>query len=221
MKPALALLVVAACGDSGARSPQLLDANATINDSGSSDAPSIPHGLLVSWKAMPPLPGPLKPDLMVTSATFNISRLQVIGDNGQPMTSTPFAIEWSAETFGDPATIAFSSAPGGLYSQVAIEVEPTATASYEIRGTVKVGAITKPFFIHDTADVDIDITGYTIAFAPGTDATLPIKIDLKPPVESVDFAMVQDVSGTLDMGPSDPQMAELRDRLDDAFKRGP
>jgi hypothetical protein len=93
--------------------------------------------------------------------------------------------------------------------------------SYEITGTVKVGATTKPFRIHDTADVDLDVTGYNVAFSPGTDATLPIKVDLKPPVESVDFAMVPDVGGTLDMGPSDPQMGQLRDKLDDAFKRGP
>jgi len=221
MKSLLPLLVVAAgCGDSGGMNPTLTDASASSDASSSSDAAPVPHGLLVSWKAMPPLPGPLKVDLAVTSATFNISRLQVIGDNGQPMT-TAFSLGWSAETFGDPPTIAFSNAPGGLYSQLAIEMQQVGMVSYEITGTVKVGATTKPFRIHDTTDVDLDITGYNIAFAPGTDATLPIKIDLKPPVEAVDFAMVQDVGGTLDMGPSDPQMPQVRDKIDDAFKRGP
>jgi hypothetical protein len=199
--------------------PTLTDASVSNSDASSSDAAPVPHGLLVSWNAMPPLPGPLKVDLTVTSATFNISRLQVIGDNGQPMTSA--TIGWSAETFGDPPTIAFTNAPGGLYSQLTIEMQQAAMVSYEITGTVKVGATTKPFRIHDTADVDLDITGYNVAFSPGTDATLPIKVDLKPPVESVDFAMVTDVGGTLDMGPSDPQMQQVRDKLDDAFKRGP
>jgi hypothetical protein len=156
----------------------------------------------------------------VTSATFNISRLQVIGDSGQPRTSA-FPIAWSGETFGDPPTIGFSSAPGGLYSQVTIEMQQVGMASYEIRGTVKVGPTTKPFHIRDTAEVTIDITGYNVPFSPGSDAILPIKVDLRPPIESVDFAIVQDMNGTLEMGPTDPQMSELRDKLDDAFKRGP
>lgn len=222
MKYLLLLVVVAAgCGDSGGMSPQTLDAAASNNDASSSDAAPVPHGLLVSWNAMPALPGPLKTDLAVTSAKFNISRLQVIGDNGQPMTMAPFAIGWSAETFGDPPTIGFSNAPGGLYSQITLEMQPVGMVSYEIMGTVKVGATTKPFRIHDTANVDLDITGYNVAFAPGSDATLPIRVDLKPPVETVDFTMVPDVAGTLDMGPSDPQMSALRDKIDDAFKRGP
>jgi hypothetical protein len=198
------------------------DAHANLSDAASSsDAPPMPHGLLVSWRAAPPLPGPLKADLDVTSATFNISRLQVIGDSGQPMTQAPFPIGWSAESFGDPPTIAFSNAPAGLYSQVTVELQQAGAASYEISGTVRVGAVTKPFHIRDTIDVDLDITGYSVAFAPGTDATLPIRIDLKPPVETVDFTQVQDVNGTLELGPSDPQMPALRDKLDDAFKRGP
>lgn len=220
MKVAFALALVAACGGSGG-TPSNLDANASPGDAAASgDAQPVPHGLLVSWKAMPALPGPLEPNLTVTSATFHISRLQVIGDNGQPMTSVPFTIGWSAESTGDPETIGFSSAPAGLYSQVTLEMQQTGTASYEISGTVKVGATMKPFHVRDTHDVDVDITGYAVTFVPGTDGTLPIKIDLKPPIESVDFAMVTDMNGTLEMGPSDPQMDQLRDKLDDAFKRG-
>ena len=222
MKSLLPLLVVASgCGGGGGMGSGT-DAHASVSDAPSSgDAAPTPHGLLVSWKATPPLPGTLKTDLTVTSATFHISRLQVVGDSGQPMTTAPFAIAWSAETAGDPPTIGFPSAPGGLYSQITIEMQAVGMVSYEITGTVKVGAVTKPYRIHDSADVDIDITGYSVAFAPGTDATLPIKIDLKPPVESVDFAMVQDMNGTLDVGPSDPQISLLRSKLDAAFKRGP
>lgn len=221
MKYVLLLLGVAACGDSGGMS-STPDAQVNLSDSAaSSDAAPVPHGLLVSWQAMPALPGPLKTDLSVTSATFRLSRLQVIGDNGQPMTSAPFSLTWSAETFGDPPTVGFAAAPGGLYSQVAIELDSAAgIPSFEIRGTVKVGAVTKPFYIHDTSDIDLDVTGYNVTFAPGTDATLPVRIDLKPPVESVDFEMVQDVNGTLDVGPADAQMGQLRGKLDDAFKRG-
>ncbi len=223
MKSLLPLIVAAAagCGGGGGGNPTTADGNASNSDASSGDAAPAPHGLLVSWKAMPVLPGPLKTDLIVVSAKFNLSRLQVVGDSGQPMTSTPFAIGWSAETIGDPPTIAFSGAPAGLYSQVTIEMQAVGMVSYEITGTVKVGAVTKPFRIHDTADVDLDVTGYNVAFAPGTDATLPIKVDLRPPVESVDFAMVQDMNGTLDVGPSDPQISQLRDKINDAFKRGP
>ncbi len=219
MKSLLPLALLAAgCGDGGG--PSSPDGNSSSDAASSSDAGPVPHGLLVTWKASPALPGPLKTDLTVTSATFNISRLQVIGDSGQPKTSA-FPIVWSAETFGDPPTIGFSSAPGGLYSQVTIEMQQVGMASYDIRGTVKVGSTTKPFHIRDTAEVTIDITGYNVAFSPGSDAILPIKVDLRPPIESVDFAIVQDMNGTLEMGPTDPQMSELRDKLDDAFKRGP
>jgi len=217
MRYALAIVVVAACGSDGGMSA-FVDANASVSDGPStSDAQPLPHGLLVSWKAMPRLPGTIEDGLTVTSVKFNISRLQVIGDNGQPMTSAPFTIAW--ETFGDPLTVGFSSAPAGLYSQVAIEMNPAQGVSYEIRGTAKVGQATQPFYIHDTASFDVDITGYNVTFTPGVDATLQVRIDLQPPLETIDFGTATDIGGTLDVGPTDTQMAQFRDKLDDAFKR--
>lgn len=220
MRSVLALLVFAACGGDGS-SVGRPDATSPSDASPSSDGPLTPHGLLVSWTANPALPGPVKTDLIVTSAVFNISRLQVIGDSGQPMTQTPISLAWSGESPSDPPTVGFPSAPGGLYSQVAIELDRPGGNSYEIRGTVKVAGDTKPFFIHDDTDIQLDITGYTVAFSPGTDATLPVRLDLDSPIEQIDFALVPETAGTLEVGPSNPQLAELRDKIDNAFKRGP
>lgn len=196
-----------------------VDAN-PASDATPGDGAAPPHGLLVSWRATPPLPGPVKADLNVSSAVFHVSRLQIIGDSGQPMTQAPLALAWSGEGGGDPATIGFSNAPGGLYSQIAIDLQAVGTSSYEIRGTVKVGGITKPFWIHDTASVDVDIPSYAVAFSPGVDATLPVRIDIEPPIATVDFAMVLEVGGTLEVGPTDPQIEEVRDKIDNVFKRG-
>ncbi len=219
MKAVLVLLVVAACGGDGS-SVGRPDGSVPGDISSASDAPT-PHGLLVSWSANPSLPGPIKTDLIVTSARFEISRLQVIGDSGTPMTQAPIVLAWSQETSGDPATLGFPSAPGGLYSQIAIELDRSGGNSYEIRGTTKVGGVTKPFFLHDSTDIQLDITGYAVSFSPGSDAVLPIRVDLQSPLGSIDFAIATEVGGTLDLGPSDPQMTEVRDRLDNAFKRGP
>lgn len=218
MKYALGLLVLAAAcgGDDGM--------NVYADANGSSDASvgdgSVPHGLLVSWRSNPALPGPVKTDLTVSSAVFHVSRLQVIGDSGQPMTQVPLTLGWSGEVATDPPTIGFSNAPGGLYSQIAIDLQPVGAISYEIRGTVKVGGNTKPFWIHDNAALDVDIPSYAVAFSPGVDATLPVRIDIEPPIDTVDFALVPDIGGTLELGPTDPQIDEVREKIDNVFKRG-
>lgn len=220
MRSVLALLVVAACGGTGS-SVGKPDGSVSSDGSSPSDGPPTPHGLLVSWTSNPSLPGQIKNDLIVTSARFEISRLQVIGDSGTPMTPSPITLSWSDETTGDPATLGFSSAPGGLYSQIAIELERSGGNSYEIRGTTKVNGVTKPFFLHDSTDIQLDITSYAVVFSPGSDAVLPIRVDLQAPLGVIDFAAATEVGGTLDLGPSDPQMTEVRDRLDNAFKHGP
>lgn len=219
MKYAVGLLVVAACGSDG--SGPYADAHISLSDANSGDAAPVPHGLLVSWRSDPALPGPVKTDVTVSSAVFHISRLQVIGDSGQPMTQVPITLGWSGESTSDPPTIGFPSAPGGLYSQIGIDLQPVGGASYEIRGTVKVGGMTKPFYIHDTAGLDFDIAGYTVNFTPGVDATLPVRIDIDSPITAVDWTTVQEVGGTLEVGPAQAQISEVRDKIDNVFKRGP
>ncbi len=216
----VALVLGASCGggDGGTGIP---DASSSSDGSSSSDAPAQLHGLLVSWKAMPMLPGMLKTDLEVTGATFQVNRLQVIGDNGQPSTMTPLTAAWTEQGGGDPATIAFASAPSGLYSQVTLDIAAAQGNTYEILGTTKISGVVESFRIHDDNDLDVDITGYTVSLPPGGDATAVIKVELKDAVASVNFDQLPVVGGVRDLGPNDPQMANFRDKLDAAFRRGP
>ncbi len=217
----LALVVfalAAGCGggDGGTGTP---DASSASDASSSSDAPTQLHGLLVAWRAMPMLPGTLKTDLDVTSATFQIARLQVIGDNGQPRTMVPLTAAWTDTGGGDPATVAFPSAPSGLYSQITINIAAAQGSTYEILGTTKIGGNVELFRIHDDLDLDIDITGYTVALPPGGDATATIKVDLRDAVDSINYAQLPVVGGMRDLGPTDSQISNFRDKLDNAFRR--
>jgi hypothetical protein len=161
----------------------------------------------------------LKTDLVVTSATFQIARLQVIGDNGQPRTMTPLTAAWTEAGGGDPATVAFPSAPSGLYSQITIDIAAAQGNTYEIFGTTKIGGTVEAFHIHDDIDVDIDITGYTVALPPGGDATATVKLDLRDSIDSLNYAQLPVVGGMRDLGPGDAQMSNFRDKLDGAFRR--
>jgi hypothetical protein len=216
--PLFLLLAAAACGGDGGGSAgddtQVSDAAAP------SDAP-VQQGLIVNVVALPALPGPLKSDLAVTSAVFRIQRLQVIGDNGQPMTSAPFQLDWQAEG-SNPSALDFPSAPSGLYSQVSIEIDEAGPMPvYEIRGTAKVNGNTEMFRIIDRDSLDIDITDYNVTLAPGKTAVIGVRLDLKEAIESIDMQALPTMMGmrTLDM--ASPQMPEFRDDLEDAFKRSP
>ncbi|CAN5918319.1 hypothetical protein BH11MYX3_BH11MYX3_22070 [soil metagenome] len=203
-------------GDGGTGTP---DASSASDALPAGDAPAPLHGLLVAWRAMPMLPGMLKPDLIVTSATFQVGRLQVIGDNGQPRTMHPLAIAWTDQGGGDPPTIAFPAAPSGLYSQITIALAHDQGATYEIFGTVKIGGTVETFHIHDDNDIDVNITGYTVSLPPGGDATAIVKLDLKDAVDSINFGQLPMVGGMRDLGPNDPQSSSFRDKLESSFRR--
>ncbi|MBL0218628.1 MAG: hypothetical protein IPQ07_32710 [Myxococcales bacterium] len=220
MRVAAVLLALAAgCGGDGGTN--VGDAGTSSDASSSGDASSL-HGLLVTWTANPALPGTLKTDLTVTSATFHIARLQVIGDNGQPMTTSPFAISWKIEGGGDPGIVAFPSAPSGLYSQVTLHIdEPLLNTSYEITGTAKVGGVTRTFQIHDRNSLNIDVKDFNVSLAPGGDATVPIRLDLKDAIDSIQFDQLNEENGVLELDTTDPQMENFREKLEQAFKKGP
>ena len=220
MRVAVVLLALAAgCGGDGGTN--VSDATTSNDSSSSGDASSL-HGLLVSWTANPTLPGTLKTDLTVTSATFHIARLQVIGDNAQPMTTSPLAISWKVEGGGDPAIVAFSAAPSGLYSQVTLHIDEALLGNcYEIDGTAKVAGVTRSFHIHDRNSLDVDVKNFNVSLSPGGDATVPIRLDLKDAIDSIQFDQLNEENGVLELDTSDPQMENFRDKLEQAFKKGP
>ena len=222
MKVLLACLLAAGCGGSGTGG-NTSDASGSSDALGLNDAPTSLTGLLVSWTANPALPGELRPDLNVSSATFHLARLQVIGDNGQPMIQSPFEIKWAASEGGsNPPTIGFASAPSGLYSQITLNIDaPLVDTCYEIFGTTKIAGVTEMFHIHDRNALNVDIKNYNITLTPGGTVTAAIRLDLKDAIDSVDFSLLTVDNGYREMDTFDPQMDEFRDRLKTSFKKGP
>lgn len=206
------LLYATACGGGQGDSPDA---------STSSDAPSS-AGLLVSWTANPALPGPFQNDVTVTSAMFRLDRLEVIGDAGSgPLTTKRgVSLQWNKEGT-NPAGSPFGSAPSGLYSQVTLRIDGDLIGpSYEILGTVKVGGVTKPFKIEDLGVVTAEVKNYNVTLAPGGDGTLAVRVDLRDSIDGVDFSLVPEENGVLELE-SGAQIVDFRNHLKDAFKRGP
>ena len=212
------LLTAAACGGGGG--------GGGGDDTPISDAPALSdavaqQGLIVNVVALPALPGEIKSDLTVTSAVFHVQRLQVIGDNGQPMTTTGFELGWQGEGT-NPLPIDFPFAPSGLYSQVSIEIDALSSAPvYEISGTAKVGGNIEPFHITDTESMDVDITGYAVTLAPGRTAIIGVRLDLRDAIDGIDMATLPMMQGKRTLAPGSSQMGNFRDKLEDAFRRSP
>jgi hypothetical protein len=209
----IAAVLVAGCTGSGHGDP-------APDASSMSDAPLGPRGLYVGVVAMPALPGELRPELTVTAAKFQVQRLQVIGDNGQPMTSAAFQLSW--EGAAAPPVVTFASAPSGLYSQVNINFDgPSSGMTYEITGTTRLGGPLKRYRIRDRNSLNINVTGFTAVLSPGSDATLTIALDLSDAIGSIRFDQLGGDDDVLELGPGNPQLQDLRDRLQDAFNQAP
>lgn len=184
------LLVVAACGgDSGGDPNGNSDAGASLDATSINDAPGSPSGLRVSWDDTPAIPGTFGTGVMVTSVKLRIGLLHVIGDAGIPELTTrmDFDVVWSAAT-GGPFDLQFPNAEPALYSQISLQLDGEGIApSYEILGTVMNGGTPEPFKISDTAQVPLDITGYSAQLFPGGAVELPIRVQIQKVIDAVDL----------------------------------
>jgi hypothetical protein len=190
-------------------------------DSGSpvSDGPAQSHGLSIAWHASPALPGPVRTDLIVTSATFKLARVQAVGDAGGDE-RTNIDLTW-APRVPAPSPVELLSAPTGIYSKVTLDIDAgLLDAAYQINGTCNVAGTTRMFEIRDRDQLDIQINGFDQTLQPGGEATLVVDVDLKDALEGIDYEHLDDQGGTLVLDNNDPQMSNFRDHLKDAFKRG-
>lgn len=214
------LLVLAACGDSPGGGTPTSDAAASLDGATSSDAQPSP-GLTVTWDAQPSIPGPFGSGVSISSATFKLARLEVIGDTGSTVetTETNFMVAWSATQF--PFPISFPLAQPGLYSKVSLQIDGGGAApSYEILGTVVIGGSTEPFKITDTAVLQADIDGYDISLMAGRSKEVPIHVDLQDVLGSVNFSMLPTPGGVRTMDSSTPGIAAVRIDIETStFKR--
>ena len=209
------LLALAACGgdsgqggDDGAPS----DATSSVDGFPSSDA-AAQTGLNVSWDDQPPIPGPFSSGVTITSVRLEIDRLEVVGDAGGPETTRlNYDAAWTATL--SPFPISFPLAQPGLYSQVSMTIDgKTVVPSYEILGTVVNGGSTEPFKITDTAQLQVDISGYSVQLFPGNSEDLVIRIDMDEVIDASSPAMFPLVLGVRTMDQNTPGIAAVRTAL--------
>jgi hypothetical protein len=213
------LLFAAACGgdsDSGG-TPSPADAGTSFPADGATSS----SGLTVTWAADPSLPGEVGSRVVVTSATFHVRRLEVIGDAGPSGTMrSDFSLAWS-DTL-QPLPITFSTAAPGLYSKLSLDIDGELEApSYELLGLIDDAGTMAPFRIVDRGELEIDIDGYEIALAAGAHAQVPVRLDLGEVFADLTVAHFHDEGGVWTLDDADPYIGKLRDDLTHAFRRGP
>jgi hypothetical protein len=182
--------------------------------------------LFVPWSIQPSIPNGVTGVggivANVDNVTLNILDLRVIGDAGpgDPRTTEPaLVLDWSP--IGPPDKVEFSSAPAGLYSKVTLSVDGAQIAdSYLIAGTVNVAGTTYPFTIHDRFSISVSLD-IAIQLDPGKDADVVIQIDLNHCVGAVDWTMVHNDSGVLNLDTDDFWIDTFRQLLLQSFSVKP
>ena len=212
-------MVFAACHIGG----QAADPDAAGDGTGTGSDGSNPGlGMFVTWRADPALPGTVTDKIAVTSATFQIDRLEVVGDAGVDARTTRSKYLLSWDSSGKPSQESFAQAPVGVYSKInlVMAVGNLSEDLYEIRGTwTDTGALPRSFRIRDrglslSAAVDCDKT----LPAAGT-ATITLKLDLRNALNGINFKMLEDEEGGLELRDG-AQLLAFRMRLRDAFALG-
>jgi hypothetical protein len=152
----------------------------------------------------------------VTTATFLLRSLEVVGDSGSAATTRhDLRLGWTGES--QPTAVVFGDAPPGLYSKVTLDIDGTPpSASYEIRGTALINGNPEPFRIVDDqriqADVQVDVT-----LAPAGMASISVELDLRNALD-LDYDSFDVDNGVYTLGPGDPGISEFREDLERAFK---
>lgn len=177
-------------------------------------------GLTVRWSSRPmDWPGDLGSKVTLESARFALDSLRVIGDAGPGdlrTTKDAFEVRWAQSEA--PGDIMFESAPTGLYSQLALQIDGNLVEdSYELRGTVVVNNNDEDFVIEDSEPLPINLS-IDKSLSAGARSTIDIEIDFDHAISAVDFSMLNKSDGKLQLDEGDPQIVELRKKLGEAFK---
>jgi hypothetical protein len=186
-----------------------------------SDGPQASSGVFVEWRAKPALPGQVTDRITVTDVTFQLDHLQVLGDN-TTVTDTRtihsrYLLGWSGT--GKPAQEQFPDAPIGLYSKISFLMTNgnLGENTYEIHGTWRDPTnVIKPFEIRDRALVVVSLD-CSATLPVGGSANLAIRVDLSNALNGIDFTMLENEDGGLELKDG-PQLIDFRTRLRDAFK---
>jgi hypothetical protein len=150
-------------------------------------------------------------------AVFRTHDLRVVGDAG-PIELDRKSLEWARGIV--PAPDIPAGAPTGLYSRLLFELEGDDDGggeeyAYELVGTARVGATTRPFTIRDAGEVELSLE-FSIMLRAGEAARIPVRVELDKLVEAVDFAQVPVIDGRF-LVESGAQLAAVRDKAREAF----
>lgn len=214
----LAVLVViaAGCGGDGGTGP---DAGGLSDAASSSDA-SGGAGLTVMITPDPAVPGMVRNGVIVTSATFRVKTLEVIGDAGSGGT-TLAGVRLDFSDTAQPPPFWFPGAPPGLYSKVTLDIDgDLAEPSLEILGMAQIGGgAMEPFRIVDTGRIEADVNGFDVTLAPNGTAVMPVRLDLRS-VLDLEFDQLDNVAGVWTLDETSQMIDGFREEVEDAFKRG-
>jgi hypothetical protein len=206
-------VLLLACSSS--RMPPGTDSNTCASGSGGC-------GLVVPWVVLPGVPTTLSPGVTIESVQLKISSLRVIGDAdpGDPRTTqASFTVAW--DSMQTPPDILFGAAPSGLYSFVAMSIDGALVDdSYLITGHAVANGTTYPFTIHDRFALSVNLTTST-ELDPGSNAKLPVQIDLGHCVGAVDWNLVHIDNNVLNLDTDDEWIPTFRQKLIESFSIAP
>lgn len=200
MRIGFVLVALVACG--GSSPPPAIDGGNDVT------------GLSFGWQAA--LPGQVTPKVNVSSAAFAVQSFHAISDAGNSATIAHTSLVWDATT--RPAPLVLQDAAPGLYSRLSFKLDGEGTAdAYRIEGTVQVSSTVMPFRIHDRSGAVSYGLDLATTLEPGGSAQLALALDLSNALGGIDFALLRDDDGTLDLDTDDTQIAAFRTRLAGAF----
>jgi hypothetical protein len=172
-------------------------------------------GIAIPWSTSPAIPGNIGDNATITSMTFRIDSLRVVGDAGTTNTLGNLQLAWGS---GAPPTTVFSDAPSGLYSKVVLHADgELLDYSWEIAGNVSMPDGTHPFSVHDLMPLAVAIDTSAM-LDPGGMVTLGVTFRMDQPFDGLDFASFElQTDGTLVLDTDDAQMPGFRTKLQQAI----
>jgi hypothetical protein len=211
VRATLALSIFGACHTTGHDRP---DAG-TVGDGAKPDGGVGSAGLSITWAVTPMVPGNPTTAISVSDIAFLLVDADITGDSGS-VTSKAATLEWM-DGKTPPPPIVFPSAPIGLYSKVALDVDgQLVDNSWWINGSATVNGSNLPFKIYDrnTFPVSLDID---TMLSPGKSVTIAINVDLGHVFDAIDFSKVDNDEGTLVLSTDDDYMPTFVANLGSSF----
>jgi hypothetical protein len=173
-------------------------------------------GIAIPWSTSPTIPGDIGNNATITSMSFQIDSLRVVGDTGTTNTLGNLQLAWGSGAA--PTTTVFSDAPSGLYSKVVLHADgELLDYSWEIAGNVMMPDGMHPFSVHDLMPLSVNIDTSAM-LDPGGMVTLGVTFRMDQPFDGLDFTSLElETDGTLVLDTDDAQMPNFRTKLQQAI----